>query len=157
MEIIEKKRKICNIVGGVLSPLLANISLSRIEDSYGQYVKYPVQKNGLPYKRPVDALRIYRHRERKAGRPVYLPIRYADDFVILVNGTQEDAMREKARLREVLLEELKLSLSEEKTKVTRLDEGFTFLSHRIRLRWDKRWGYWSRVEIPKEKIKDFRY
>ncbi|WP_265037045.1 group II intron reverse transcriptase/maturase [Wolbachia endosymbiont (group A) of Anomoia purmunda] len=143
--------------GGILSPLLANISLSAIENSYGRYVKYPVQKNGLPYKRPGDALRKFRHYERKAGRPVYLPIRYSDDFVILVNGTQEDAMREKTCLKELLLKDLKLSLSEEKTKVTRLDEGFTFLSHRIRLRWDNRWGYWSRVEIPKEKIKDFRY
>src|ERR1700693_2166927 len=45
----------------------------------------------------------------------------------------------------------------EMTHVAALTEGFEFLGHRIRLRWDDRWGYWPRVEIPKEKVRDLCY
>jgi RNA-directed DNA polymerase len=142
--------------GGILSPLLANIVLSAIEERYGRYVKWSRRKDGKPYVRPGYELRKFRHRERVAGRPVYLPIRYADDFVVLVTGSEEQARFEKETLRTFLQEELKLSLSEEKTHVTDLTKGFIFLGHRVRLRWDDRWGYWPRLEIPKERIKEFR-
>ena len=142
--------------GGILSPLLANIVLSAIEERYGRYVKWSRRKDGKPYVRPGYELRKFRHRERVAGRPVYLPIRYADDFVVLVTGSEEQARAEKETLRAFLQEELKLGLSEEKTHVTDLTKGFIFLGHRVRLRWDDRWGYWPRLEIPKDRIKDFR-
>ena len=38
-----------------------------------------------------------------------------------------------------------------------LTEGFEFLGHRVRLRWDDRWGYWPRIEIPKARVKDFHH
>jgi hypothetical protein len=88
---------------------------------------------------------------------VFLPVRYADDFVVLVTGTEEEARAEKEGLARFLRDELGLTLSLEKTRVTVLTDGFEFLSHRIYLRWDDRWGYWPRVEIPKEKINDLRY
>jgi RNA-directed DNA polymerase len=140
----------------VLSPLLANIVLSTIEERYDRYVKWSRRKDGKPYVRPGYELRKFRHRERKAGRPVFLPIRYADDFVVLVTGTEEQTRDEKDALAAFLQEELKLTLSPEKTHVTALTEGFIFLGHRVRLRWDDRWGYWPRLEIPKDRIKDFR-
>ena len=115
------------------------------------------RKDGKPYVRPGTELRKFRHRERKAGRPVYLPIRYADDFVVLVTGTKEHASAEKDALAGFLADDLKLTLSPEKTRITALTEGFTFLGHRVRLRWDDRWGYWPRIEIPKDRIKDIRY
>jgi hypothetical protein len=67
---------------------------------------------------------------------VFLPIRYADDFVVLVTGTEEQARAEKEELAVFLREEMKLTLSPEKTHVTSLTEGFVFLGHRVRLRWD---------------------
>lgn len=143
--------------GGVLSPLLANITLSAIEERYGRFVAQRRTRFGEPYARPGDAIRKYRHYERKAGRPVFLPIRYADDFVVFVAGTEEQACAEKEDLAAFLADELKLTLSPEKTRVTDVTEGFVFLGHRIRLRWDDRWGYWPRLEIPKERIKDLRY
>ena len=143
--------------GGVLSPLLANITLSVIEERYARYVKWSRRKDGKPYVRPGNELRKFRHREREAGRPVYLPIRYADDFVVLVTGTKEHASAEKDALAGFLADDLKLTLSPEKTRITALTEGFTFLGHRVRLRWDDRWGYWPRIEIPKDRIKDIRY
>ena len=88
---------------------------------------------------------------------MFLPIRYADDFVVLVTGTEEQARDEKEALAAFLAEELKLVLSPEKTRITALTEGFLFLGHRVRLRWDDRWGYWPRIEIPKDRIKDLRH
>ena len=143
--------------GGILSPLLANIILSAIEERYERFIAPRCTRAGAPYVRPGDAIRKYRHRERLAGRAVFLPIRYADDFVVLVSGTEEIARAEKDELACFLLEELKLTLSPEKTHVTALTDGFHFLSHRIYIRWDDRWGYWPRVKIPKEKINDIRY
>jgi hypothetical protein len=65
----------------VLSPLLANIMLTGIERRYARYVAPRITRDGKPYARPGDALRKFRHYERKAGRVVFLPIRYADDCV----------------------------------------------------------------------------
>ena len=143
--------------GGILSPLLANIVLSAIEQRYEKYIAPRRKRNGDAPARPGDAVRIFRHRERKAGRAVFLPVRYADDFVVLVSGTEDQARVEKEALANFLRDRLKLTLSAEKTHVTALTEGFKFLGHRIRLRWDERWGYWPRIEIPKEAVKNLRY
>lgn len=104
--------------GGILSPLLANIVLSAIEERYTKYIAYRRQRDGSAYARPGDAVRKFRHYERKAGRPVFLPIRYADDFVVLVTGTEQQAHDEKESLALYLRDELKLTLSPEKTHVT---------------------------------------
>jgi hypothetical protein len=48
-------------------------------------------------------------------------------------------------------------LSEAKTSVTSLKDGFTFLGHRVRLRWHPRFGFTPRLEIPKAKSADVRY
>jgi hypothetical protein len=98
-----------------------------------------------------------RSTDRRAGRPVFFPIRYADDFVILVSGDREDALAERQALTGFLRETLRLELSPEKTRVTPLTDGFEFLGHRVRLRWDPRFGYTPRVEIPKAKLADLRH
>jgi hypothetical protein len=59
-------------------------------------------------------------------------IRYADDFVILVRGAREQAEAVRDEAARVFRDELEMELSEEKTFVTRVDEGFDFLGHRIR-------------------------
>jgi hypothetical protein len=74
--------------------------------------------------------------------------------VVLVTGTEDQARNEKKELATFLADELKLTLSPEKTHVTPLTEGFIFLGHRVRLRWDDRWGYWPRLEIPKDRTRD---
>jgi len=143
--------------GGILSPLLANVVLSAIEARYERYIAPGRTRDGKAYVRPGDQVRKFRHRERRAGRPVFVPVRYADDFVVLVSGSEQQARDEKEALAAYLGQELKLTLSAEKTHVTALTEGFEFLGHRIRLRWDDRWGFWPRVEIPKEKVRDLCY
>ena len=143
--------------GGILSPLLANVVLTVIEERYRRFISAPRSEKIVTAAQAVNAAHNLRQKERKAGRPVFLPVRYADDFVVLVSGTEECARAEKEALANYLREELKLTLSEEKTHVTALTEGFIFLGHRVRLRQDPRWGIWPRLEIPKEKVNDFRY
>ena len=60
-------------------------------------------------------------------------VRYADDFVVLVHGTREDAETLWEEVAAVLAP-MGLRLSEEKTRVCHVDEGFDFLGWRIQRR-----------------------
>jgi len=64
----------------------------------------------------------------------------ATHLVVLVSGTQEDAIAEKSALAEHLRETTGLELSPEKTKVTAMTDGFEFLGFHVTMRWDKRYG-----------------
>jgi group II intron reverse transcriptase/maturase len=57
-------------------------------------------------------------------------VRYADDFVILVNGTEAEAKGYKSKV-EGYLSAMGLTLSVEKTKVTHWDKPITFLGYHI--------------------------
>lgn len=98
-----------------------------------------------------------RSSDRRAGRPVYFPVRYADDFIVLVSGAAEDAAAEREALATVLQQRMGLTLSPEKTRITPLTDGFEFLGHRVRMRWDMRYGWTPRIEVPKEQVADLRY
>jgi hypothetical protein len=95
--------------------------------------------------------------DRRTGRMVCLPIRYADDFVVLVAGSRQQVEAEKNALAEHLRKSLGLELSAEKTRITPIMESVEFLGHRVRLKWDPRWGYYTSLEIPKQKAADLRY
>lgn len=58
-------------------------------------------------------------------------VRYADDFLIGVIGSKEDAEQIKADVKRFLAEKLKLTLSDEKTKVTHTGERARFLGYDI--------------------------
>lgn len=89
--------------------------------------------------------------------------RYADDFVIGVNGSQADAEQIKADVKEFLQEKLKLTLSEEKTKITHSSElvrylGYDFSVSRSRDRkrnkrgaMQRSWYGVVRLYVPREK------
>jgi RNA-directed DNA polymerase len=136
--------------GGNLSPLLANSALEVIEERYARWIY--CAKDAEQH-----AARLARMYDRKAGRPVFFPIRYADDFVILVSGTYDDAVREKEALAAYLKDTAKLTLSQEKTRITPVTQGFEFLGHRVRLKWEHHYGFRPRIEIPKRKVADMRY
>jgi RNA-directed DNA polymerase len=72
-----------------------------------------------------------RQKRRRNGLPNYRLIRYADDFVVLVNGTKSDAEQIKDRIGLMLASTMKMTLSESKTLLTHLDVGFDFLGFRI--------------------------
>ncbi|MCK4414860.1 MAG: group II intron reverse transcriptase/maturase [Candidatus Eisenbacteria sp.] len=106
--------------GGILSPLLANIALSVLDEHFSQ--KW--EALGPTWTRA---------KRRRAGEPVMKLVRYADDFVVMVHGTRDDA---NALWDEVagVLKPMGLRLSEEKTRVCHLDEGFDFLGFRTQRR-----------------------
>ena len=67
-----------------------------------------------------------RESRRARGRCNFIHIRYADDFVVMCNGTKADAEAMKRELQKFLADELKLTLSGEKTKITHVNDGFRF-------------------------------
>ncbi len=103
--------------GGILSPLLANIALSLLDD----YAAEQWQHMG-------DATNRYRHRLR--GGATWRLVRYADDFVVVVSGSREHAEALRGDTAG-LLAPMGLRLSEAKTGVTHIDKGFDFLGFRI--------------------------
>lgn len=105
--------------GGIISPLLANIALSALDEHFERLWRDQSRYTGR---------RSYLHRR---GQPTYRLIRYADDFVLMVKGTREQAEALKEEVATVLAKELKLTLSPAKTLVTHIDEGFDFLGFRI--------------------------
>jgi len=66
-----------------------------------------------------------------SGYRVYY-VRYADDFLIGINGPRRIAEELKQELQTFLLGELKLTLNSEKTKITRSDQGAYFLGARLK-------------------------
>ena len=61
-------------------------------------------------------------------------VRYADDFVVLCRS-EDEAKEALALVEHLLADRLGLSLSPEKTKVTRFHEGFSFLGFDIKSRF----------------------
>ena len=142
--------------GGIISPLLANIALCAIEERYERWVYHRTKAHADRQSDGMTAATKARYTDRTAGRCVFLPVRYADDFVVLVSGTQADALAEHSALAEHLRQTTGLELSPEKTKITAVTTGFEFLGFRFGMHWDKRYGYGPRVEIPKAKAADLR-
>lgn len=109
--------------GGILSPLLANIALSRLDEYFA--IKWELLG---PYWK--------RANHRRAGEPTMRLVRYADDFVVMVHGTRDHAEALRDEVASVLAP-MGLSLSSEKTRVCHIDEGFDFLGWRIQNRHRK--------------------
>ena len=64
-------------------------------------------------------------------------IRYADDFLIAVNGNREDCVEIKRKLSEFIGQTLKMELSEEKTLITHSSHRARFLGYDVRIRRDQ--------------------
>jgi RNA-directed DNA polymerase len=105
--------------GGILSPLLANIALSALDDHF-----YQEWRQHMPTS-------YQRARRRRNGKANYKIIRYADDFVVMVSGDRHHAEELQEEVSAVLAP-LGLRLAPEKTAVVHIDEGFDFLGHHIR-------------------------
>ncbi len=65
-------------------------------------------------------------------------IRYADDFMIGVNGSKEDCSEIKKQLTEFIASSLKMELSEEKTLITHSNTKARFLGYDVRVRRNNR-------------------
>jgi len=105
--------------GGILSPLLANIALSVLDEHFAQIEGGPAASGWE------------RRNRRRRGQANYRLIRYADDFLVMVSGDREHAERMRDVVAAVLMP-MGLRLSEAKTMITHIDEGLDFLGWRIR-------------------------
>lgn len=119
---------------GIISPLLANIYLHEFDRFMEEQIKQFEAEKG---------------REMKY-------VRYADDFVIGISGSKKDALKIKEIIREFMLKNLKLELSEEKTLIVHLQKKIDFLGYQFR-RWNPEKTLFSKIslEIPKQKLVQF--
>lgn len=113
--------------GGILSPLLANIALSVLDE----YLHRDWKPGGWM------STENRRHSHRKLGLPTWRLVRYADDFVVMVFGTEDHvvALREKVAH---VLGPMGLRLSPTKTRIVHMRNGFDFLGFRIQ--WKRKKG-----------------
>jgi RNA-directed DNA polymerase len=96
--------------GGIISPLLANLTLDGLETKLKE--QFPPRS--------------------QRGRTAQLHlVRYADDFII--TGSSREILEQAVKpLVEQFLKERGLELSPDKTKVTHIDTGFDFLGQHLR-------------------------
>jgi group II intron reverse transcriptase/maturase len=145
--------------GGIVSPLLANIYLDRL-DRFVEKTLIPKYTRGKTRRRNKEYVQADK-RERRCRRqgnveearqwqkakrrmpscdqhdPNYRRlryVRYADDFLLCFVGSKSEAEEIKETLRGFLLDELKLELSEKKTLVTSAASAARFLNYEIS-RW----------------------
>ena len=102
------------------APLLANVALSVLDEHFAESWRATGDSN-------------QRVKRRRAGLANYRIVRYADDFVVLVAGTKAHAetLREEVA---AVLAPMGLRLSEAKTTICHIDEGFDFLGFHIQRR-----------------------
>ena len=94
--------------GGVISPLLANVALTTLDDFIETHYSW-----------------------NSGGNRINPLVRYADDFVIICKS-KTIAVEIKEAVKRFLHTHIGLTLSEEKTKITRIYKGFNFLGFTIR-------------------------
>ncbi|MDN3355877.1 group II intron reverse transcriptase/maturase [Actinomadura sp. DC4] len=124
--------------GGILSPLLSNIALSVLDEWFMDH-----------HQRSMATVR-QRDARKQKGLANWRLIRYADDWVAMVNGTKADAERLRREAAEVLAP-MGLRLSETKTLVTHIDDGFVFLGHHIQRRRKRGTKTWTVYTYPSKK------
>jgi RNA-directed DNA polymerase len=108
--------------GGIISPMLANVALTILDDTMQKW--YGSTANPL--------------------------VRYADDFIITADSEIE-AMEIKGIVGKVLKDIVGVELSDDKTRITHIEDGFEFLGFNVRKFKDK-----LIIKPTKENIKEFR-
>lgn len=110
--------------GGVLSPILANMVLDGLEAHVRDgMVKQLANKSQNKIRIEVEG----RYTTTSTG---YQVVRYADDFI--VNGKSERRLYDSIPLIDEFLSVRGLRLNKDKTKVTKVGEGFDFLGWNFR-------------------------
>ncbi len=125
--------------GGIISPVLANMVLDGLEKMLNARYKTPRSRNGKTRWNPkpgMEKLKLHF-------------VRYADDFII-TGSSKEFLEAEIKPLVSQFMAERGLDLSEEKTIVTHIEEGFDFLGFNIRTRKGK-----LSITPAKDRVKKF--
>ncbi|MFJ9434824.1 reverse transcriptase/maturase family protein [Streptomyces sp. NPDC101490] len=98
--------------GSILSPLLSNVALSVLDEHIAHAPGGP------------EVSASERAKRRRKGLPNYRLIRYADDWCLVVSGTEADAEALREEIAGVL-SVMGLRLSAEKTLITHIDGAST--------------------------------
>jgi group II intron reverse transcriptase/maturase len=192
--------------GGIVSPILANIYLDRLDKYVKEYIqnfdkgvrrKRNKERNNFAYerRRTVEKLESVKDETEKMALVARLKaiereraavpsgdemdesyrrlkyVRYADDFIIGVIGSKEDAKRIKEDIKNFLAGRLALELSEEKTLITHTGKSAKFLGYEITVTRDNhqrrdaqgrliRYGYRVRLNVSmgltRDKLLEYR-
>lgn len=124
--------------GGIVSPLLANIYLHELDRYMETYTELSTSQ---------------KRKRRRHGMANFQYARYADDFVVLCNGTKAEAIAMREELQEFLEQKLKLKLSMEKTKVTHINDGYKFLGYEIKRETSSNGKKVVKLSIPRSAVK----
>jgi RNA-directed DNA polymerase len=126
--------------GGILSPLLANIALTVLDEAFTVDWQ-PGQAMSTTYRRS---------RRRQLGQGNWRMVRYADDFVVMCDTNPEQC--EQAReIATRVLQPMGLTLSPEKTLVTHMKDGFDFLGFHIQWRPKRGTNKWYVYTFPSQR------
>src|SRR5207245_10747627 len=102
-------RRAHDAIAEILSPLLANIALSILDDHFAEAWEAMGHTSSA------------RQERRRKGLATYRLVRYADDFVVLVSGTRAHAEGLQEEVAAVL-PPMGLRLSADKTRIVHIDE-----------------------------------
>jgi RNA-directed DNA polymerase len=134
--------------GSILSPLLSNLYLHELDmwwyRNWGNLTSH--QKHNRRVKGRKDG----------SGEGNVLYWRFADDFIMLTNGSKTYAYRIRELLHQFLKEELHLELNMDKTRVTHAKDGFEFLGFHIQWVTPPRNKPWLRVTPSTKSIQRFK-
>ncbi len=154
--------------GGIISPILANIYLDKLDKYIMEYVRKfdkgktttrkPYEgRTNLDWQKKVAMKKLKNVRDENERKEIVkqlkvidkerlqIPsfdemddgykrlkyVRYADDFLIGVIGSKEDSQRIKEDIKNFLMSELKLELSEDKTLITHSKKVAKFLGYDV--------------------------
>ncbi len=124
--------------GGVVSPLLANVVLNKLDwflHSQGQYGD------------------VASERLRQSGRPNVRFVRYADDWcVFITRGSKQFAERLRDQIQTLLYRECGVELSLEKTRITHVRDGFDFLGFHLVLGIGRTGKYVPKIQVPRSAV-----
>ena len=155
--------------GGIISPILANIYLDKLDKymkeyaagfdrgnrvrAYREYEVLTYQKRLVMrelktatnnVERKVLVKRLKEIDKTRSAMPCFDPmdgnfkrlkyVRYADDFLIGIIGSKEDAVKIKDDIKRFLADRLALELSDEKTLITHTEKPAKFLGYEVTVR-----------------------
>jgi group II intron reverse transcriptase/maturase len=159
--------------GGIISPLLANIYLDKLDEFVEQTLIPEFTKGDFRKQAPgVNAIKVKLQRARKKEDTATVKsllacrrkltlldpmdpdyrrlryVRYADDFLLGFIGPKDEAEQIKGRIGAFLQDHLKLELSPEKTLITNAEKGMArFLGYDIRTLYHN-----IKLRVPSQRV-----
>lgn len=123
--------------GGVVSPLLSNVVLNRLDWFLHQRGHHGLD-SGYAW---------------KAGNPNVRFVRYADDWcVFITRASKQYAQRLRDEIRDLLTQQCGVELSLEKTRITHVRDGFNFLGFRLQFGVGRNGKTVPKVRVPRSAL-----